>query len=61
VQAKRKEANLVPQDKIEVEISAPEREKIIIEQNEETLLKEFRAVKISLQESEKLEIQIKKI
>lgn len=63
VQAQRKENNLVPQDKIFVEIFLPEKEKLIIEKNKELLLKEFRANEISIknQEGEKHLIQIRRV
>ncbi|MCX6723871.1 MAG: isoleucine--tRNA ligase [Candidatus Staskawiczbacteria bacterium] len=47
VQAERKAQNLVPQDKISVELVVPEKEKLLIEKNKEFLLKEFRATEIS--------------
>ena len=60
VQAQRKEQNLVPQDKVSlVEIVAPKKEKLIIEKNTEFLLKEFRAVEISVKEQIDIEEKIK--
>ena len=50
VQAHRKEQNLVPQDKISVELFVPKKEKLIIEKNKEFLLKEFRATEIIVEE-----------
>jgi len=52
VQAQRKEQNLVPQDKIFVEMSLPKNEKLIVEKNKELLLKGFRATEIVTKESE---------
>jgi len=52
VQAQRKEQNLVPQDRISVEISAPQKEKLIIEKNKQLLMKEFRADEIIIKEQE---------
>ena len=52
VQAERKEQNLVPQDKISVELFVPEKEKLIIEKNKEFLLKEFRATEIFAKDQE---------
>jgi len=48
VQAQRKEQNLVPQDKVVIELFAPKKEKLIIEKNKELLLKECRATEISV-------------
>jgi len=50
VQAQRKEQNLVPQDKISVELFVAEEEKPMIEKNKEFLLKEFRATEIFVSE-----------
>ncbi len=50
VQAERKSQNLVPQDKIFVELFLPEKEKLVVEKNKEFLLKEFRANEINLKE-----------
>ena len=50
VQAERKEQNLVPQDRIFVELFVPKEEKIIVEKNREFLLKEFRALEITVNE-----------
>ena len=50
VQAERKEQNLVPQDRIFVEMSLAGKEKSIAEKNKELLLKEFRADEISINE-----------
>ncbi len=63
VQAERKNQNLVPQDKILVELSLPETEKEIVEKNKEFFIKEFRATEISLDESGDgdKKIKIKKI
>ena len=60
VQAQRKEQNLIPQDRIIVDIFAPVTEKTIIEKNKEFLLKELRANEISIknQEEEKRLIKI---
>jgi len=52
VQAQRKEQNLVPQDRISVEISALQKEKLIIEKNKQLLMKEFRADEIIIKEQE---------
>lgn len=52
VQAQRKEQNLVPNDRISVEISAPQKEKFIIEKNKQLLMKEFRANEITIKEQE---------
>jgi len=49
VQAERKAQNLVPQDKISVVLSLPDKEKQIVEKNKELLLKEFRATEISVE------------
>jgi isoleucyl-tRNA synthetase len=48
VQAERKEQNLVPQDKISVELFVSDKEKVIIEKNKDFLLKECRAVQIEI-------------
>ena len=48
VQAERKVQNLVPQDKISVELFVLEKEKEIIEKNKDLLLKEFRAINIEV-------------
>jgi isoleucyl-tRNA synthetase len=68
VQAERKEQNLVPQDKISVELYAPEAEKLLIEKNKEFLLKEFRATEIFVKEqniteekNEKYSAKIRKV
>ncbi|MCX6721209.1 MAG: isoleucine--tRNA ligase [Candidatus Staskawiczbacteria bacterium] len=61
IQAKRKEGKLVPQDKIEIFISSPNKEKLIIEKNKESLLKECRAIKISVENGESFMINIKKV
>jgi isoleucyl-tRNA synthetase len=61
VQAQRKEQKLIPQDRIFVEIFVPEKEKIIIEKNKESLLKDFRADEIIIKESEEILLKIKKI
>jgi len=50
VQAQRKIQNLVPQDKISVELYLSGKEKAIVEKNKETLLKEFRAVEINVKD-----------
>jgi isoleucyl-tRNA synthetase len=47
VQAERKEQKLIPQDRILVEISLSEKERVVIEKNKDLLLKEFRANEIS--------------
>ncbi len=52
VQAQRKEQNLVPQDKISVELFLPRRERVLVEKNREFLLKEFRAREIIVIEQE---------
>jgi isoleucyl-tRNA synthetase len=52
VQSLRKEQNLVPQDRILVEIVAPDSETKIIEKNKENLLKEFRANEILIRAQE---------
>lgn len=52
VQAQRKEQNLVPQDKISVELFVAKEEKPTIEKNKEFLLKEFRATEISVEEQD---------
>jgi valyl-tRNA synthetase len=60
----RKEQNLVPQDKISVEILVPKKEKLIIEKNKDLLLKEFRATEIFVEENintEKYSIKIQPI
>ena len=59
VQAERKEQNLVPQDKISVELFVPEKEKMIIEKNKDFLLKEFRATEIFTSEQKDGEEKIK--
>jgi len=62
VQAERKNQNLVPQDKITVELFVSDLKKIIIEKNKEFLLKEFRATEIFVREPEAgFEIKIKKL
>jgi isoleucyl-tRNA synthetase len=63
VQGARKKQDLVPQDKIFVELSVSQKVKSIIEKNKEFLLKEFRATEIFLEEnnSEDQKIKIKKI
>jgi len=60
VQAERKNQNLVPQDKISVELSLSKPEKEIVEKNEEFFMKEFRATEIILKEEGKQKINIKK-
>jgi isoleucyl-tRNA synthetase len=65
VQAQRKEQNLVPQDKISVELFVAKEEKPIIERNKDFLLKEFRATSIIIEDkkqeqSETYSIKIKK-
>lgn len=60
VQAERKAQKLVPQDKISVRISAPKKEKLIIEKNKELLLKEFRAFEIFTDDNDVLLIKIQK-
>jgi len=50
IQAERKDQNLVPQDRISMEIILPQKEKIIAEKNKDFLLKESRADKISIKE-----------
>ncbi|MEI7424808.1 MAG: class I tRNA ligase family protein, partial [Candidatus Staskawiczbacteria bacterium] len=55
VQAQRKEQNLVPQDKIYVEITLSEKEKIIVEKNNDLLLKEFRATEIVVKNQDSIE------
>lgn len=50
VQAQRKEQNLIPQDRIFVELILPKKEKSIVEKNKESLLKEFRADEIMVKE-----------
>ena len=52
VQAHRKEQNLVPQDTISVRLSVPKKEKLIIEKNKQSLLKEFRAKEIFVEEEQ---------
>jgi isoleucyl-tRNA synthetase len=59
VQAERKEQNLVPQDKIFVELFLPEKEKLIAEKNIELLLTEFRANKIFVKDEVEVEEKIK--
>jgi len=67
VQAQRKEQNLVPQDKISVELFVAKEEKPMVEKNKEFLLKEFRATEIFVKEQndargkEKYSIIIKKV
>jgi isoleucyl-tRNA synthetase len=63
VQAERKNQNLVPQDKIEVELFLPEIERKIVEKNKEFFMKEFRATEIFVKEESesKEKIKIKKI
>jgi isoleucyl-tRNA synthetase len=61
VQGERKNQKLVPEDKIFVKLSVPEYEKSIIEKNKDLLLKEFRAVEISVELSVDLKIKIKKL
>jgi isoleucyl-tRNA synthetase len=60
VQAERKNQNLVPQDKISVELSLSKPEKEIVEKNKEFFMKEFRATEIILKEEGKQKINIKK-
>lgn len=60
VQGKRKEAELKPEDKIVVEISADEELVLVIERNKLALLKEMRATEIAAQVGEQ-NIIIKKI
>lgn len=50
VQAGRKELNLIPQDKVSVELSLSKEEKTIVEKNKELLSKEFRATEIIVKE-----------
>jgi isoleucyl-tRNA synthetase len=51
IQEVRKEMKLIPQDKVSlVKITAPHKEKLIIEKNKMFLLKEFRAVEIVAEE-----------
>jgi len=64
VQEARKEQKLIPQDKISVQISAPQKEKSVIEKNREFLLKEFRATEIFVdeqKESNTVSVKIKKV
>jgi isoleucyl-tRNA synthetase len=63
VQAERKNQNLVPQDKIFVELFLANLEKEIVEKNKEFFLKEFRAEEILLGETDDniKKINIKKI
>ncbi len=62
VQVARKEAKLVPQDKISVQFAVPKKEKLIIEKNKDFLLKEFRAAEIFVKEQRSgFEIKIKKV
>jgi len=61
VQGQRKEAGLIPTDKITVAIEAPEYEKNIIEKNREELLVAFRATEISVTQASELKIQTQKI
>jgi isoleucyl-tRNA synthetase len=61
VQGERKNQKLVPEDKIFVKLSVPEYEKSIIQKNKDLLLKEFRAVEISVELSVDLKIKIKKL
>lgn len=56
VQAGRKELNLIPQDKISVELVLSEKEKMIVEKNKENLLKEFRALEIIIKDQDELEL-----
>ena len=61
VQAERKAQKLVPQDKISVRISAPEKEKLIIEKNKGILLKQFRAKEIFVEKGDVFSVKIQKI
>jgi isoleucyl-tRNA synthetase len=61
VQGARKEQKLVPQDKISVWLSVPEKEKSIIEKNKEFLLKELRAKEIFAEKNETRSVKIKKV
>jgi len=63
VQAERKNQNLVPQDKISVELFLSESERKIVEKNKDFFLKEFRAAEILLKEADNNveKIKIKKI
>lgn len=62
VQAERKNQNLVPQDKISVELFLPETERKIVEKNREFFMKEFRATEILLKDEDGEEkIKIKKV
>jgi isoleucyl-tRNA synthetase len=61
VQAERKEQNLVPSDRINVEISLPDKERKMVEKNKNSLLNEFRANEISIKNSQGLLLVIKKI
>lgn len=61
IQVQRKEEKLVPQDKIELIILAPEKEKSIIEKNKESLLRECKAIKINVELGENLSIKVKKV
>jgi isoleucyl-tRNA synthetase len=63
VQAERKNQNLVPKDKISIELFFPEIEKEIVKKNKDFFLKEFRAVEILFVENnnEDKKIKIKKV
>ncbi len=63
VQAQRKEAQLKPEDKISVQISASDSVAELLEKNKLTLLKEMRATEIYINkvEGEKYKIIIKKV
>ena len=51
VQAERKAQNLVPKDRISVQMFVPAKEKLIVEKNKEFLLKEFRAAEVFVEKS----------
>ena len=57
VQSQRKDQNLVPQDKISIEMALSKKEKLIAERNKEILLKECRATGITFMEQEAQELK----
>jgi isoleucyl-tRNA synthetase len=61
VQAERKKQNLLPQDRISLELSLPEKEKLTAEKNKELLMSQLKAVEIIVNDAEKSIIKIKKI